>query len=86
MKDSGRAVADGQTSSPPGVNSNSVAVRASPTPPVHPTPWSAEVVSTKLQETRKWNVKNLPARVAVDISSAACAAVLVAPVIATIDK
>jgi hypothetical protein len=85
MKDSGQAVANGQTSSPC-VDVNNVAVRTTPGASVHPPPWSASDLSTKLHNSHKWNTKNLPARVVVDAASAACAAVLVAPVIATIDK
>lgn len=39
-----------------------------------------------MQEEKKWNTKALPARTAVDLLSAACAAGLVAPFITTIDK
>jgi len=80
MKDSGQAVADGQTSAAC-VNVDSVAKRVSP---VNPARWS-DNVKEKL-EKRNWNTARLPSRLAVDVVSASCAAVLVAPVILTIDK
>ena len=77
MKDSGRAVSNGETPTAC-VNVDSVATRVAPvdavlTPPV-------------FRKTHSWNTKNLLARITVDVASAACAAVLVAPIITTIDK
>jgi hypothetical protein len=82
MKDSGRAVSNGQTSTTC-VNVDSVATRVAPVDCANPPPWSTPSV---FQKSHNWNTKNLPARIVVDVASAACAAVLVAPVITTIDK
>jgi hypothetical protein len=38
------------------------------------------------EKKKRWNTKNLTARVAVDALAASCAAALVAPLIATIDR
>ncbi|KAI1345089.1 hypothetical protein F5Y15DRAFT_364837 [Xylariaceae sp. FL0016] len=58
---------------------------ASPQVPIPiPQPKSAIEMSSKLQE--KWNTKNLGLRLGADLTSAACAASMVAPLISIIDR
>jgi len=45
-----------------------------------------QVAEYKEGVEKRWNTKNLPGRIAVDALSGACAAALVAPLIATIDR
>ncbi|KAI1409173.1 hypothetical protein F5Y13DRAFT_96332 [Hypoxylon sp. FL1857] len=58
---------------------------ASPTPPIPvPSKDAVEMPSSKLQQ--QWNTNNLGLRLGADFTSAACAASMVAPLIAIIDR
>jgi hypothetical protein len=81
MKDTGAAVTSGRSAA---VSLDNAANSASSVS----TPWAepTSTMTTNIGLNKKWNTSHLVSRVAVDAASAACAAVLVAPVIATIDK